>query len=130
MIIGGRVFVGTTPHPVTVTTRIITFLVGNPYKPSFATVTGWGVDLRYLFVNIGDLKNYPVTMRITTKQYEDGKQKIPIETSENRWFFWDVEKRGGGGSFTLHRKGRKELSFEGPKNGSSEPPGLFLEGCS
>ena len=33
-----------TPHPVTVTTRIITFLVGNPYKPSFATATGWGVD--------------------------------------------------------------------------------------
>ncbi len=33
-----------TPHPVTVTTRIITFLAGNPYKPSFATVTGWGVD--------------------------------------------------------------------------------------
>ena len=33
------------PLPVTVTTRIITFLVGNPYKPSFATVTGWGVDL-------------------------------------------------------------------------------------
>ena len=33
-----------TPHPVTVTTRIITYLVGNPYKPSFATVTGWGVD--------------------------------------------------------------------------------------
>ena len=36
-----------TPHPLTVTTRIITFLVGNPYKPSFATVTGWGVDPRY-----------------------------------------------------------------------------------
>ena len=35
---------GTTPHPVTVTTRIISFLVGNPYKPSFVTVTGWGVD--------------------------------------------------------------------------------------
>ena len=29
---------GTTPNPVTVT--IITFLVGNPYNPSFATVTG------------------------------------------------------------------------------------------
>ena len=28
--------------PVTVTTRIITFLVGNPYEPSFATVTGRG----------------------------------------------------------------------------------------
>ena len=23
--------------------RIITFLIGNPYKPSFVTVTGWGV---------------------------------------------------------------------------------------
>ncbi len=39
-----------TPHPVTVTTRIITFLVGNPYKPSFATVTGWGVDPTYIQV--------------------------------------------------------------------------------
>ena len=41
------VYIRSTPHPVTVTTRIITFLVGNPYKPSFATVTGWGVDPRY-----------------------------------------------------------------------------------
>ncbi len=41
------VYTRSTPHPVTVTTRIITFLVGNPYKPSFATVTGWGVDPRY-----------------------------------------------------------------------------------
>ena len=41
-----------TPHPVTVTTRIITFLVGNPYKPSFATVTGWGVDPTYLVCKI------------------------------------------------------------------------------
>ena len=30
-----------------VTTRIITFLVGNPYKPSFATVTGRGDNPRY-----------------------------------------------------------------------------------
>ncbi len=35
-----KILVRSTPHPVTVTTRIITFLVGNPYKPSFATVTG------------------------------------------------------------------------------------------
>ena len=33
-----------TPHPETVTTTIIPFLVGNPYKPSFVTVTGLGVD--------------------------------------------------------------------------------------
>ncbi len=35
-----------SPHPVTVTTRNITFLVGNQiksYKPLFANVTGWGV---------------------------------------------------------------------------------------
>ena len=39
-----------TPLPVTVTTRIITFLVGDPYKPSFATVTGRGVDPTYYSV--------------------------------------------------------------------------------
>ena len=42
------IYLGTTPHPVTVTTRIMQFLVGNPYKPSFVTVTGWGVDRRYI----------------------------------------------------------------------------------
>ena len=39
-------YFGLSPLPVRVTTRIITFLVGNPSKPSFATVTGWGVDPR------------------------------------------------------------------------------------
>ena len=29
-------------HPITVTTRIITCSVFNPYKPSFTTVTDWG----------------------------------------------------------------------------------------
>ncbi len=33
-------YLGLSPFPVTVTTRIITFLVGDPYKPSFATVRG------------------------------------------------------------------------------------------
>ena len=42
-------YVRSTPHPVTVAKRIITFLVGNPYKPSFATVTGWGVDPIYMY---------------------------------------------------------------------------------
>ena len=32
--------VGYGPFPVTVTTRIIPFLLGNPYKPLFVTVTG------------------------------------------------------------------------------------------
>ena len=36
---------GTTPPPrMPVTTRMIPFLVGNPYEPSIVAVTGWGVD--------------------------------------------------------------------------------------
>ena len=41
LVING-LYLGLSPLPVTVTTRIITFLVGDPYKPSFATVTGRG----------------------------------------------------------------------------------------
>ena len=47
-----RIYIRSTPHPLTVTTRIITFLVGNPYKASFATVTGWGVDPIYRFAQL------------------------------------------------------------------------------
>ena len=36
-----------SPCPVRVTTRIILFLVGHPYKPSFATVTGRGGNPSY-----------------------------------------------------------------------------------
>ena len=50
--IWNTVYIRSTPHPVTVTTRIIAFLVGNPYKPSFATVTGWGVDPMYIYIYI------------------------------------------------------------------------------
>ena len=35
-----RIFLRSNPPPVTVTTRINTFL-GNPYRPWFATFTGW-----------------------------------------------------------------------------------------
>ncbi len=42
-----EIWLGLSPLPVTVTTRIITFLVGDPYKPSFATVTGRGDNPRY-----------------------------------------------------------------------------------
>ena len=31
------IYLGLSPCPVTVTTTIIIFLVGDPYKPSFAT---------------------------------------------------------------------------------------------
>ena len=43
------VYVGSTPPPrMPVTSRIIPFLVGNPYKPLFVTVTGWAVDRMYM----------------------------------------------------------------------------------
>ncbi len=37
------------PLPVTVTTRNTTFLVGDSYKPPFATVTGTGPHSRYSY---------------------------------------------------------------------------------
>ncbi len=44
---GQYVYLGCCPLPVTVTTRIITCLKGNPYKPSFATVTVRGPHPMY-----------------------------------------------------------------------------------
>ena len=41
------VLLGLSPCPVTVTTSTIIFLVGDPYKPSFATVTGGGDNPNY-----------------------------------------------------------------------------------
>ena len=41
------IYFGCGPLPVTVTTRIIAYLVGDSYKPSFATVTGRGPHPRY-----------------------------------------------------------------------------------
>ena len=58
------IYIRSTPHPVTVTTRIITFLVGNPYKPSFATVTGWGVDPTYTTHQLNVRAKYPHTWTI------------------------------------------------------------------
>ena len=49
MLVSGRVYIGTTPHPVTVTTRIIPFLVGNPNLNLHLRLASWvGVDRRYI----------------------------------------------------------------------------------
>ena len=45
-----RYILGVSPLTVTVTTRIITFLVGDPYKPAFTTVTVRGPYPRYIDV--------------------------------------------------------------------------------
>ncbi len=43
-------YVGLSPLPVRVTTRIITFLVGNPYKPSFPLLLGGGTTQLICFI--------------------------------------------------------------------------------
>ena len=42
------IYLGCCPLPVTVTTRIVAFLVGDSYKPSFPTVTGRGDNPIYI----------------------------------------------------------------------------------
>ena len=45
----GLSYLGCGPLPVAVTTRIIAFLIGNPYNPSFTTVTvGGAISESYL----------------------------------------------------------------------------------
>ena len=44
--------ISTGPLPVAVTTRIITFLVGDSCKPLFATVTGRGPHPKYVYIYI------------------------------------------------------------------------------
>ena len=44
------IYIGLSPLPVTVTTRMIPYLVGNPYKPLFVTVTGQGDNPIYIYI--------------------------------------------------------------------------------
>ena len=72
-------YLRSTPHPVTVTTRIITFLVGNPYKPSFATVTGWGADptntqaIQICILNMAGLASLLQSLKLVTSWASGGK---------------------------------------------------------
>ena len=72
------VYLGCCPLPVTVTTRIVAFLVGDSYKPSFATVTGRGpyprcinvsfwVDLSKIEVSQVKMKDTPLKMNVESK---------------------------------------------------------------
>ena len=65
------VSLGLSPLPVTVTTSIITFLVGDPYKPSFATVTGRGDSPMYPIFNFRFCFNF----LIETKKSESRTQQ-------------------------------------------------------
>ena len=59
--IGFNISIGCGPLTVTVTIRIITFSVGNPYKPSFPTVTVRGPHPKYhpsSFRKLSKCKNF------------------------------------------------------------------------
>ena len=46
------IYIGYCPLPLTVTTRSIIFVIGDSYKPSFATVTGRGHHPIYIYIYI------------------------------------------------------------------------------
>ena len=54
-------FIGLSPLPVTVTTRIITFLVGDPYKPSFPLLLGGGTTQSIYILFAGSVQTRVVS---------------------------------------------------------------------
>ena len=54
------VYFGLSPFPVIVTTRIITFLVGNPYNPSVPLLLGRGTTQSILIYKIQSWKGLNV----------------------------------------------------------------------
>ena len=80
------------PPRMPVTTRIIPFLVGNPYKPSFVTVTGWGVDQSYIisiyFMHCGSLwhPDKPPLDRKVTPQWHEKWQESSTSHHKLRTF--------------------------------------------
>ena len=62
------------------------FLVGNPYKPSFVTLTGWGVDQRYplyIYIYIAKLQ---VNFHYSTSWWSPKWNVFEcIEASDENW---------------------------------------------
>ena len=63
------------PLPATLTTRNITFLVGDPYKPSFATVTGRGDNPMYTLV-FGRLPRWDVDSNLQIFQIPNLERSV------------------------------------------------------
>ena len=82
-----RRYIRSTPHPVTVTTRNIIFLVGNPYKPSFATVTGRGVVPRDTSSNGCCKKKSPVLVEFATSVEVNSQDQLTHPIWKWRTFF-------------------------------------------
>ena len=79
-------YLGYGPFPVTVTTRIIPILVGNPYEPLFATVAGKGPQPKCTTV-LWDWKSGPIR-RILCQILQPlilYTRKVSQLASENEW---------------------------------------------
>ncbi len=95
------IYLGLSPLPVTVTTRIITFLVGDPYKPSFAAVTGRGDNPIYIYIlycqmtSIGSFHFQPQRFQMmkTSDDYLGSSTGLPLKAMDG------TEKRADPASF-------------------------------
>ena len=89
-----NIYLGLSPLPVRVTTRIITFLVGNPYKPSFPLLLGRGDNPIYIYIYILIYVLHRYIYCLGT--YEDiGSSQVGwedewIKTSILSWKWWNI----------------------------------------
>ena len=100
-------YLGLSPLPITVTTRIAMFLVGDPYKHSFATVTGRGGNpnhiIWWIFPTQLEYHMQPriahhiahlcitsqvsrwIIMQVESLSFENWRGMIPIKQSHVQW---------------------------------------------
>ena len=108
-----NIWLGLSPLPVTVATRIITFFVGDPYKPSFATVTGRGDNPTYdhiihhsVYPSISVTKDISLTVHFLQAILEDSPMKPCFEWCQMR----DSWKKSSLQSKIIpRRKGKPQL---------------------
>ena len=62
-----RCWIWYTRHRVTITTTTVTFLAGNPYKPSFKSVTEWGIYANYLYISKSHLLRSVLSLKKSNK---------------------------------------------------------------
>ena len=103
-----HVYIGYGPFPVTVTTRIITFLVGNPYKPLFATITGKGPHPMYIRTAAADT---PLSGR-WPESPTSRRHSAPWNVRNVGWRF-PVEGETGDPSYNYHGNPRETFIFRG-----------------
>ena len=66
--------------------RIITFLVGNPYKSLFVTVTGWGVDQSYIDKWLKIMSIYPLKLTSSHQKMDGWKMILALLGRQKAYF--------------------------------------------